>query len=155
VVFRGKFPYQLDDRNRVPIPPRFRKAFDTEVLLVKAPDSCIQVFTQEAWDAEDAVLSRMAPYSEEARMTYRDFYGGTLDTPMDAQGRIVLPAELRQYAGIKEKGEVYVVGVKDRLEIWDRESFDAADSSFASARRAALERLASDEGRARARSVED
>lgn len=154
MLFRGTFPYQMDDRNRVPIPPRFRKVFASEVLLVKAPDPCVQVFTEEAWNSEAEVLEKMAPYSEDGRMAIRDFYANTQDAPKDSQGRIVIPVGLREHAGIKEKGEVVVVGVKDRLEIWDRETYEASSPEFATARRAALERIAEDDARARSRAGE-
>jgi MraZ protein len=147
MLFRGSFPYQIDDRGRVPIPPRYRSEFATGALLVQAPENCIQVFTDSAWETEAAVLEQLSPESEDARNALRDFYGNTHEVPKDSQGRIVIPPQLREYAGLDK--DVLVVGVKDRLEIWDRQAYEASRQVFADARRTALNRISAEKDRAR------
>lgn len=134
--FRGNYPYQLDDRGRLPIPPRYRLPFEPGAVLVPGTEPCIEVYTQEGWDKEAEVLAQVPMESEEARQAVRAFFSTSIDAQVDGQGRIVLPASLREFGGLKR--EVVVIGAKNRLEIWDREAWDSQQPELQAVRRAVL-----------------
>lgn len=138
--FRGNQAYQLDDRGRVPIPPRYRTSFEHAAVLVPGTEMCIEVYTSDAWNEQAAILRQAPMGSEEARQAQRAFFANSYDAPVDGQGRIVLPASLREYAGLKR--DVVVIGSDNRLEIWDRDAWDAQQPGLQAMRRAVLANMA-------------
>lgn len=140
VTFRGSQPYQLDERSRVQIPARYRAAFNDGAVLVPGTEHCIEVYTVQGWEEEAAVLEQVPMESEDARQAHRAFFANSSDAPCDAQGRIVLPATLREYASIKR--DVVVAGVRDRLEIWDKEAWEAQQPVLQDTRRSVLSDIA-------------
>ena len=140
MAFRGNFEYQLDDRNRVALPPKFREAFANGAVLVPGLDGCIEVYTPEGFDAEaDNVVGRVPAYSAEGRQLRRAFFASSFDVQRDAQGRLLVPAKLLGYAGIER--DVVVLGSDQRLEIWDRGLWEQQEAGLSVARADALERL--------------
>ena len=139
MAFRGNFEYQLDDRNRVALPPKFREAFANGAILVPGMDGCIEVYTPEGYDREATVVERVPAYSEEGRQLRRAFYGEAFDVQRDAQGRLLIPAKLLIYGGIER--EVVVVGADQRLELWDRQTWESQEQTLQDARARALQRL--------------
>ena len=140
MAFRGNFEYQLDDRNRVALPPKFREDFARGAVLVPGLDGCIEVYTPEGFDAEAGVVERVPAYSEEGRQLRRAFFALSFDVQRDGQGRLLIPAKLLTYAGIER--DVVVLGNDQRLEIWDRATWEQQESALPTARANALQRLA-------------
>jgi MraZ protein len=115
----GEYDHTLDDKNRLTLPARFRQAFAGGVVVTRGMDSCLAVYTREAWD--DLVGARLAaldPFSREARQMSRFLFAGAIEAELDKQGRVGLPQALLQHARLDR--EVVVVGVRDHVEIWDR-----------------------------------
>ncbi len=140
MAFRGNFEYQLDDRNRVALPPKFREDFARGAVLVPGLDGCIEVYTQEGFDAEASIVERVPAYTEEGRQLRRAFFALAFDVQRDGQGRLLIPAKLLTHAGIER--DVVVLGNDQRLEIWDRATWEAQELQLPTARANALERLA-------------
>lgn len=140
MAFRGNFEYQLDDRNRVALPPKFREAFANGAVLVPGLDGCIEVYTNEGFDAEANVVNRVPAYSAEGRQLRRAFFASSFDAQRDAQGRLLVPAKLLAHAGIER--DVVVLGNDQRLEIWDRGLWEQQEAGLPAARADALQRLA-------------
>ena len=140
MAFRGNFEYQLDDRNRVALPPKFREAFANGAVLVPGLDGCIEVYTPEGFEAESNVVGRVPAYSAEGRQLRRAFFASSFDVQRDAQGRLLVPAKLLVHAAIER--DVVVLGNDQRLEIWDRTRWDQQEAELPAARADALQRLA-------------
>ncbi len=140
MAFRGNFEYQLDDRNRVALPPKFREEFANGAVLVPGLDGCIEVYTPEGFEAEARVVERVPAYSEQGRQLRRAFFASSFDVQRDGQGRLLLPAKLVAYAGIER--DVVVLGNDQRLEIWDRATWEEQESLLPTARADALQQLA-------------
>ncbi len=140
MAFRGNFEYQLDDRNRVALPPKFREAFANGAVLVPGLDGCIEVYTPEGFEAEAGVVERVPAYSEQGRQLRRAFFALSFDVQRDGQGRLLIPAKLLAYASIER--DVVVLGNDQRLEIWDRALWEEQESMLPTARANALQRLA-------------
>jgi MraZ protein len=122
LAFRGHFEYSLDAKNRLNVPPKFRAAFSDGVVLAKALEPCVAVWTPDAFERHtDAFLSGLNPLSAERRKLTRFFAGGSFDIEMDAAGRVTLNTSLIRHGEISK--DVVVVGVIDHLQVWDRDKW--------------------------------
>ena len=117
VEFWGEYEFTLDDRGRVSIPASFRRDFGTTAYLTMGQDGCIEVYTEAGFRdmaKQVAVQTRTTP---EGRQSRRDFYGQTFQAELDRQGRVLIPASLREKAAVE--GPVVIVGSMECLEIWN------------------------------------
>jgi transcriptional regulator MraZ len=131
MVFRGTFDYSLDAKNRLTVPARFRAALAEGVVLAKGLERCVALWTPTAYDAyTQASLAGFHPLSKEAQKLKRFFAANSLDTELDAAGRIGLPAFLLDHAGLSK--DVVVTGSGDALEIWDRMTWATYNDALAS-----------------------
>jgi len=119
--FVGTEDYQLDDRNRIPIPPLYRAAFEGGGYINRGQAPCLQLFTPESFQTAAEIFMSIPAETEEGDDARRAFFGSTRGIQKDSQGRITLKDEFIAYAGLSK--DVVVVGVGDKLEIWDRETF--------------------------------
>ena len=122
-MFLGEFEYSLDDRGRVAIPPRFRDEFKTGLVLARGIDHNITVYTPEGWQRLTARLESLPFTQGDVRHLQRAVYARAFEAELDRQGRVLLPALLRQYAGIQQG--VIVAGMNDHLELWEPELWAA------------------------------
>jgi MraZ protein len=129
----GTHRYQLDPKGRVSLPARFREAFADGCWLTIGQDRCLYVFPRAEWERRSKEV-RSSPLSNaDGRAYSRFFFGSSEEAKLDGQGRVTIPQRLRENAGIQK--EVVVLGVRDRMEIWDRETYDHYEQSFADAYR--------------------
>lgn len=119
--FVGTEPYQLDDRNRIPIPPQYRAAFEKGGYINRGQQPCLQLYTPESFNAMAQMYMSIPAETEEGDDARRAFFGSTRMVQKDSQGRVTIKEDLLEYAGITS--QVLVVGVGDKLEIWDRETY--------------------------------
>jgi MraZ protein len=131
MAFRGTFDYTLDAKNRLTVPARFRAELAGGVVLAKGLERCVSVWTPAAYDEYTAAaLKDFHPLSKEAQKLRRFFAANSLDTELDAAGRIGLPAFLLDHAGLSK--DVVVTGSGDALEIWDRMTWATYNDALAS-----------------------
>ncbi len=136
MAFRGNYEYQLDDRNRVAIPPRYREDFNAGAIITPGVERCLQLYTLDGYEQQAAVLEEVPFESEEGRKARRAFFGNAFDTQKDNQGRLLIPQPLIEYAGLGK--DVVVVGTKECLEIWDRASWQEQQGDLAATRLSVL-----------------
>jgi MraZ protein len=118
----GEYEHTLDDKNRLTLPAKFRQALGGGVVVTRGMDGCLFVFTREDWDAfVSARLEGLNPFSREARQMSRFMFAGATETDLDKQGRIMLPSALIEHGRLGR--EVVVAGVRDHVEIWDRDAW--------------------------------
>jgi len=121
-MFMGEYHPTLDDKGRVAIPARLRKAFGEQAMINRLVithgfDKCIMAFREEDW--KEFVAQKLVPLSQadpKNRMRLRFLMGGAAECDLDKQGRIGIPGHLQEYAQISR--EVVILGLFDRLEIW-------------------------------------
>ena len=115
----GEHEHSLDDKNRLTLPARFRQAMAGGVVLTRGLDACIEAYPADGWnELVESNLSGLNPLSRETRVLERFYYTGAIEAQPDKQGRVMLPPALIDHGGLGR--EVVVVGMRDRLEIWDR-----------------------------------
>ena len=124
MAFRGHFDYTLDAKKRLNVPPKFRAAFSGGVVLAKALEPCVAIWTPDGFERfTESFLANLNPVSAERRKLTRYFAGSSFDAELDAAGRVTLNDALLAHAGIDR--EVVVVGVLDHIEVWSRERWAA------------------------------
>lgn len=122
MYFLGTFQHTLDVKNRLFIPARFRDGLGERFVVMRAPDRCLFIYDDENWiRIMSQVRSKSATAEDRARQ--RNTYRGIITVTPDKQGRITLPQELIEYAGLGK--EVVIFGCDNRIELWSREAWDA------------------------------
>lgn len=119
-MFLGEYEHTIDAKGRMAVPARFRSQLDHGAVISKGMGSCLSVYTMERWDEKSAELVA-GKTSDELRDFERRIYPSASEVELDGQGRLVIPAKLRAYAGLDS--EVTVAGVRDHFEVWDRASW--------------------------------
>jgi len=108
---------KLDDKGRVILPAKFREELSAGLVLTRGQDRCIYVFSSREFNSVHEKVRQAPLTSKEARDYLRVFLSGASDDLPDKQGRITIPAALRNYAGLDK--DLVVIGVGAHAEIWD------------------------------------
>lgn len=121
-MFMGEYNHTTDAKGRLIIPSKFREVLGDEFVVTKGMDGCLFVFDQTEWQAFEEKLRSLPMIDKEARQFTRFFLAGAASVEVDKQGRILLPAVLREFAGIVK--DTVLVGVGSRVEIWCKERWE-------------------------------
>jgi MraZ protein len=116
-MFYGEFDYKVEEKGRIPIPPRFRNALKDGVVLAPGAEKCITAYTIPEWKKLSTELTSSSLTRSKMRRLNRALFATAFTTKMDGQGRIAIPAPLREHAEIVD--EVVVAGANTYLEIWN------------------------------------
>ena len=118
-MFLGEYEYKIDDKGRVPIPPKFRRELKDGLILAPGPETCIVAYGLAEWMkmSENLTAGTLAP--AKLRRLGRAIFATAFSLTLDGQGRVALPITLREYARIGD--ELVVVGANTYLEMWNRE----------------------------------
>ncbi len=119
-MFLGTYRHSVDAKGRVAIPARFREQLPSGTVISKGAEGCLQVYPPQEWGQEQGLRLGSTTPAEERRLA-RMMFGAARECEFDAQGRIVLSADQRQYAGIT--GIAWIVGVNNLIEIWNDEGW--------------------------------
>lgn len=119
----GQFSHNIDVKGRLFIPASLRKELGQTFHVTVGQDHCLSVYSDESWAAFMARLKELS-YNEVKKL--RALFAYAADCEPDSQGRILIPAKLREYAGLTK--EVVVVGSFDRAEIWSAERWAAIEN---------------------------
>lgn len=121
-MLMGEYKHAMDAKGRLIIPNKLREELGEQFVLTRGLDGCIFGYPKENWQLLTEKLSRNLPLGKkDARSIVRFFYSAASDVEFDKQGRIVIPTALREYAQLTKACRI--VGVSDRLEIWDEEKW--------------------------------
>ncbi len=122
-MFLGEFEYKIDEKGRVPIPPKFRRDLKEGVILAAGPEQCVAAYSLAEWNKLAATLTANTIAPSKMRRLSRAIFATAFRLNIDGQGRIALPPPLREYAGIKD--EVVIVGVNSNFELWNKEQWES------------------------------
>jgi MraZ protein len=115
-MFTGEYHHTVDEKGRVAVPMRFRADLAERAMVSKWIDGCLALFPRAAWDELAAKASALPVTSEGARVFQRFLFGAAFEFDLDRQGRLLVPAVLRKFAGLET--DAVVVGSRDHLELW-------------------------------------
>ena len=127
-MFLGNYDYKIDEKGRVPLPPRFRPDFREGIILTPGPEKYILAYNFAQWKkiSDSLTLNTSPLLNSKRRRLNRALFATAFFLNLDAQGRIALPAPLRQYAEIAD--DVVIAGANTYLEIWSRQLWEPEQS---------------------------
>ena len=117
-MFFGEFEYKIDQKGRVPIPPKFRRELREGMVLTPGIEKCIIIYPLAEWKKVATTLTSGSVTPSKLRRLNRAIFATAFSTNIDGQGRIALPAPLREHAEIVD--EVIIAGDNTYLELWNR-----------------------------------
>jgi len=125
-MFYGEYEHTLDAKDRVIIPAKFREVFKENYVekffITRGLDRCLFLFPEEEWHNQEKKFKALSFTRGESRTFNRLYFSGASEVTCDKQGRILIPSYLKSYGEIKEN--VMMVGVSNRVEIWDKEKWN-------------------------------
>ena len=120
-MFMGEYNHTIDAKGRLIVPSKFREQLGNEFVITKGLDGCLFVYSNEEWQNIENSFRDKPLTSKDARKFMRFFFAGAATCEVDKQGRILIPNNLREYAGIEK--DVVSVGVLSRVEIWSKDKW--------------------------------
>ncbi len=127
-AFSGKYYYTVDPKGRIIVPSPFRKIisahYSTKLYVTNALfDSCLHIYPQEEWKILEDKVRSLPQMNKEIKLYKRRVIASATECEIDKQGRILIPASLREDAGIN--GDIAIVGQIEKIELWSRSEWDA------------------------------
>jgi len=117
-MFIGQYEHSVDAKGRLAVPAKFRKALSTGAVITKGLDGCLFVFAREKWQRMAESIGKLPVSKSSARLYARLILASAAEAEFDNQGRVILPAYLREYAKLTKLA--IVTGLYDRVEIWSK-----------------------------------
>ena len=118
-MLMGEFTHAIDTKGRLFMPAKLRESLGGSFIISKGLDGCLFVYAKDEWHKLELKLNALPMTNKNARNFSRFFFSGAAEVECDKQGRVLLPANLREFAGL-DKNAV-IVGVGSRAEVWDAE----------------------------------
>lgn len=120
--FVGEYLHTLDSKGRVALPVKFRESLGPRFIVARGLDKCLFVYPSDEWAQVMDKLKTIPINQKDSRNFTRYFLSGATEAEPDKQGRVNLPQNLREYAGLIK--DVFILGVGSRIEIWDKDSWE-------------------------------
>ena len=124
-MFLGEYQHSLDAKGRVILPARYRDQLAEGAFVTKGRGGCLSVYTPEEFEQVARQMREQSKRGNQELNAARSFFSGAQEIRLDRQGRVALPQNLREFAGLTR--DVVVVGVFSRVEIWDRDRWQELD----------------------------
>ena len=116
----GEYEHTIDGKGRMFLPSKFRLELCEKVYLTRSVDKCVCIYPVEEWKKFIAKLDELPPIR--ARDVKRSLCASANETDVDSQGRVLIPQQLRDLAGLQKS--VVVIGVGEKAEIWDVDAYN-------------------------------
>ena len=135
-MFYGEYVHTIDRKGRLILPARFREISKEngieKFFVTRGLDQCIFMFSEDEWKNQEQRFKNMSFTKQESRSFNRMIFSGAVEAVPDRQGRFIIPQYLKDFASIKR--ETVLIGVSNRIEIWDtatwREFYRSSSSTF-------------------------
>lgn len=121
-MFMGEYQHTIDIKGRLIVPSKFREHLGATFVLTRGLDNCLFGYPMDEWKILEEKLKALPVTKKDARAFTRFFFSGATEVELDKQGRINIPASLRQYAKVEK--DCVVIGVSGRIEIWSKPLWD-------------------------------
>ena len=121
-MFLGEYSYNIDDKKRLALPPKFRQTLGEKAVITKGLDNCLFLYPWKEWQVLAAKISKMPLAQADARGFARIMLAGAMEVNLDALGRILVPDYLKDYAGLKK--DAIIAGLYNRIEVWDKDRWN-------------------------------
>lgn len=122
MMFIGEYRYNLDEKGRLAIPNDFRQKLGDKIIISRGIEQCLFVYSLEDWNKLVDKISKLSFTKKSHREFSRMFLSGAYQKDIDSKGRTNIDNNLLSYAGLVK--ECVIIGVGERIEIWDKEKWD-------------------------------
>ncbi len=122
-MFMGEYHHNLDEKGRLIIPAKFRETLGDKFIITRGIEKCLYIYSQADWEKIVKKLNTLPFTKKDARIFVRSFFSGAALIEVDRQGRINIASPLVGHAGLTK--ECVIIGANDRIEVWDKASWDA------------------------------
>ena len=126
-MFIGEYQHSLDNKNRIVVPSKLREELGEKFVITKGLDGCLYAYPIDEWQKFEEKLKNLPLTNRDARAFVRFFVAGATEVETDKQGRGLIPANLREYAGIEK--EIVTIGALNKVEIWSKEKWESYNES--------------------------
>jgi MraZ protein len=123
-MFLGEFEHSIDSKGRLAIPAKFRVRLGEGAIVTRGLDGCLVIYPAAEWQAFAEKLDKLPSTQPDVRNFKRFIFSGATECEFDRQGRVLIPAFLRDYATLDETA--VVVGQFSKVEIWSQARWEAA-----------------------------
>ena len=142
-MFYGEHEHTIDRKGRLIIPSRFREVmkehYVERLVVTRGLDRCLFLFPEDEWRAQENRFRTLSFTKSEARRFNRFYFSGAAELTFDRQGRVLIPEYLKDFSGIKR--DVILVGISNRIEVWDKEAWKKFYAEFKESYEQIAERL--------------
>ena len=118
----GEYVHTIDPKKRLAVPARMRKELGDQAVLTRGLNNCLALYPMSQWHKMTEKLSQLPMGQGDTRGFQRLQFSGAVEVEFDQLGRVLVPDYLKNYAGLRQR--VVIVGVYDRLEVWDEERWN-------------------------------
>lgn len=122
IMFMGEYQHNIDAKGRVIVPAKFREELGSKFVVTKGLDKCLVIYTMEEWKLFEEKMKKFPITDEGVRRFFRFLFSGACECEPDAQGRIIIPQNIRKHANILK--ELVFIGVVNKVEIWNKDNWD-------------------------------
>lgn len=130
-MFRGQYEHAIDGKGRTSVPSRFREVLsdqeESKLVVTTGLDPCLVAYPMREWQAFEERLAGLPRFDPSVAMIRRIYVSGAVELEMDKLGRVLVPANLRGYAGL-ERNALWA-GMGTHLELWSKERFEELRAS--------------------------
>ena len=127
-MFIGEYEHSVDAKGRLIMPAKLREDIGDKFVVTKGLDGCLFAYSQTEWLNFEEKLKTLPLTNKNARAFVRFFLAGATECEIDKQGRFLISGNLRNYAALEK--EVVIVGVLNRIEIWNKDKWNNLDENI-------------------------
>ncbi|CCZ03096.1 MAG: transcriptional regulator MraZ [Clostridiales bacterium] len=121
-MFLGEYNHSIDAKGRLIVPAKFREELGENFIVTKGLDGCLYIYPDEEWKKFESKLSELPMGKGDTRKIVRFFLSAATQVELDKQGRILIPGNHREFAGLEK--DVVFAGVGKKIEIWSKEKWE-------------------------------
>lgn len=121
-MFMGEYHHNIDDKGRIVLPGKFRNENMDKIIVTRGFEKCLYLYTTKEWQKVVDKLNKLSFTKKDVRTITRTFFAGASVCEFDRNGRINITSSLVNYAGLTK--ECVIIGVNDRIEIWDEKLYN-------------------------------
>lgn len=118
----GEYQHTIDSKGRMMVPSKLRESLGESFVITKGLDGCLFMYPKEEWGIIESKLKNLPLTNKDARAFIRFFFSGASEISVDKQGRMLIPANLREHAKLIK--DSVVIGVATRVEVWAKEEWE-------------------------------
>ena len=122
-MFMGSYNNSIDAKFRMIVPSKYREELKSRCVITRGFDKCLYIYPLPEWEKWAEALSRLPKADANARNLVRHFYGNAEECELDKQGRVTIPASLREYGELEK--ELVTIGSGEKIEVWSKAVWDS------------------------------